>query len=63
MSEASSNMTNQEMYSNKKVSMKTRIQKFGSYLSSMIMPNIGAFIAWGIITALFLALDGCQMKN
>ncbi len=59
MSEASSNTTSQEMHSNAssntKVSMKTRIQKFGSYLSSMIMPNIGAFIAWGIITALFLA--------
>lgn len=41
--------------SNEKTSMKTRIQKFGSYLSSMIMPNIGAFISWGIITALFLA--------
>ena len=40
---------------NTKISMKTRIQKFGSYLSSMIMPNIGAFISWGIITALFLA--------
>src|SRR5699024_9477504 len=30
------------------------IQRFGSYLSGMIMPNIGAFIAWGIITALFI---------
>ncbi|EID87738.1 hypothetical protein CO23_2603 [Staphylococcus aureus subsp. aureus CO-23] len=24
-----------------------RVQAFGSFLSSMIMPNIGAFIAWG----------------
>ena len=30
------------------------IQSFGSALSSMIMPNIGAFIAWGLITALFI---------
>ncbi|GIN85960.1 PTS system mannitol-specific EIICB component [Heyndrickxia sporothermodurans] len=30
------------------------LQKFGSNLSGMIMPNIGAFIAWGIITALFI---------
>ncbi|WP_349420782.1 PTS mannitol transporter subunit IICB [Staphylococcus felis] len=30
------------------------IQSFGSFLSSMIMPNIGAFIAWGLITALFI---------
>ena len=31
-----------------------KIQKFGGFLSSMVMPNIGAFIAWGIITALFI---------
>lgn len=37
-----------------KVDLKTRIQKFGGILSSMIMPNIGAFIAWGLITALFI---------
>lgn len=33
---------------------RTKVQKFGSYLSGMIMPNIGAFIAWGLITALFI---------
>ncbi|MER2169270.1 MAG: PTS mannitol transporter subunit IICBA [Psychrobacillus psychrodurans] len=33
---------------------KTKVQKFGSFLSGMIMPNIGAFIAWGLITALFI---------
>ncbi|TWT25871.1 PTS mannitol transporter subunit IICB [Planomicrobium sp. CPCC 101110] len=33
---------------------RARIQRFGSYLSGMIMPNIGAFIAWGLITALFI---------
>lgn len=37
-----------------KPSMRVRVQKLGTFLSSMIMPNIGAFIAWGIITALFL---------
>lgn len=35
-------------------SMQARIQKFGAFLSAMVMPNIGAFIAWGIITALFI---------
>jgi PTS system mannitol-specific IIC component len=30
------------------------VQKFGSFLSGMVMPNIGAFIAWGLITALFI---------
>lgn len=43
---------NQEMSSN--MSMKDRIQKFGRFLSGMVMPNIGAFIAWGLITALFI---------
>ncbi|NNU90011.1 PTS mannitol transporter subunit IICB [Anoxybacillus sp. CHMUD] len=33
---------------------RVKVQRFGSYLSGMIMPNIGAFIAWGIITALFI---------
>ena len=37
--------------------MKTAIQKLGKSLSAMVMPNIGAFIAWGFITALFIA-DG-----
>lgn len=34
--------------------MKNSIQKFGKFLSAMVMPNIGAFIAWGFITALFI---------
>jgi len=35
-------------------SVKVRVQSFGRFLSNMVMPNIGAFIAWGIITALFI---------
>ena len=35
--------------------MKQKIQSFGRFLSGMVMPNIGAFIAWGLITALFIA--------
>ncbi len=34
--------------------MKNAVQKFGNFLSAMVMPNIGAFIAWGLITALFI---------
>ncbi|MGL4859071.1 MAG: PTS mannitol transporter subunit IICBA [Enterobacteriaceae bacterium] len=34
--------------------IKIRIQNFGRFLSNMVMPNIGAFIAWGLITALFI---------
>jgi len=33
---------------------RARIQRFGGYLSGMVMPNIGAFIAFGFITALFI---------
>ena len=34
--------------------IKVKVQNFGRFLSNMVMPNIGAFIAWGIITALFI---------
>ncbi|MBQ4870404.1 PTS mannitol transporter subunit IICBA [Priestia megaterium] len=33
---------------------KVVVQKFGNFLSSMVMPNIGAFIAWGLISAFFI---------
>ena len=33
---------------------KVGVQSFGRFLSGMVMPNIGAFIAWGLITALFI---------
>lgn len=34
--------------------LKVGVQSFGRFLSGMVMPNIGAFIAWGLITALFI---------
>lgn len=34
--------------------VKVKVQSFGRFLSNMIMPNIGALIAWGLITALFI---------
>src|ERR1700737_4268839 len=34
--------------------MKAKVQRVGGYLPGMVMPNIGAFIAWGLITALFI---------
>ena len=34
--------------------IKVKVQNFGRFLSNMVMPNIGAFIAWGLITALFI---------
>ncbi|NLY46013.1 MAG: PTS mannitol transporter subunit IICBA [Tissierella sp.] len=36
------------------VDLRSKVQSFGAYLSGMVMPNMGAFIAWGIITALFI---------
>lgn len=39
--------------------MKEKVQLFGRFLSGMVMPNIGAFIAWGLITALFIPAGWC----
>ena len=33
--------------------IRSNVQKIGSFISSMIIPNIGAFIAWGFIEAIF----------
>ena len=37
-----------------KSSFQNKVQNFGRFLSGMVMPNIGAFIAWGLITAFFI---------
>jgi mannitol-specific phosphotransferase system IIC component len=34
--------------------VRANIQRVGAHLAGMIMPNIAAFIAWGLITALFI---------
>ena len=31
--------------------MQERVQRFGGNLAAMVIPNIGAFLAWGLITA------------
>ena len=43
--------------------MKEKVQVFGRFLSGMVMPNIGAFIAWGLITALFLSTGWCPNET
>jgi PTS system mannitol-specific IIC component len=43
--------------------MKQAIQKVGRSLSAMVMPNLGAFIAWGLITALFIDTGWIPAKN
>lgn len=37
-----------------KTSIRAKIQAMGGFLTNMVIPNIGAFIAWGILTALFI---------
>ena len=37
---------------------RVQVQKFGTFLSNMVMPNIGAFVAWGLIFNLWLCLVG-----
>ncbi|MBT2732212.1 PTS mannitol transporter subunit IICB [Carnobacterium sp. ISL-102] len=39
---------------NIKASNRAKVQAFGGFLTNMVLPNIGAFIAWGILTALFI---------
>jgi PTS system mannitol-specific IIC component len=34
--------------------VRAGVQRFGGHLAAMVLPNIGAFIAWGLITALFI---------
>ena len=43
--------------------MRDKIQNFGRALSAMVMPNIGAFIAWGLITALFIPTGWCPNEH
>lgn len=43
--------------------MKEKVQVFGRFLSGMVMPNIGVFIAWGLITALFIADGWCPNET
>lgn len=43
--------------------MKEKVQLFGRALSGMVMPNIGAFIAWGLITALFISTGWCPNET
>lgn len=37
-----------------KKNFRAKTQAFGGFLTAMVIPNMGAFIAWGFITALFI---------
>lgn len=43
--------------------MKEKVQTFGRFLSGMVMPNIGAFIAWGLLTAFFIDTGWCPNEK
>lgn len=46
-----------------KKSLRARMQAFGGFLTAMVIPNMGAFIAWGFITALFIDTGWLPNKN
>lgn len=43
-----------QLHSTGPMKFKNTIMRIGRSMSAMVMPNIGAFIAWGLITALFI---------
>ncbi len=43
--------------------MLARLQKFGGFMAGMVIPNIGAFIAWGLITAFFIPTGWIPNEN
>ena len=45
------------------MSVRVKVQKFGSKLSSMVIPNLGAFIAWGLLTAVGIAIDNDMLRS
>jgi len=47
-------MTNYIGSANSHSGWRSQLQKIGGNLAGMVIPNIGAFIAWGLLTALFI---------
>lgn len=58
-------MNSEKVYAttNKGLNVKAGVQKFGGFLAGMVIPNIGAFIAWGIITMLFIPTGWTPNEN
>lgn len=48
------NMSDMVLSLQKSSTTKIKIQKFGRFLAGMVIPNISAFIAFGLITSLFI---------
>jgi mannitol PTS system EIICBA or EIICB component len=38
----------------RRIKMRERMQQLGGFLAGMVIPNIAAILAWGLITALFI---------
>ena len=45
------------------VGLRVHAQRFGTFLSNMVMPNIGAIIAWGLITAFFIPVGWTPIEK
>ncbi|MGL5721337.1 MAG: PTS transporter subunit EIIC [Brevinema sp.] len=45
------------------MSFRTKAQAFGAKLSGMVIPNLGAFIAWGLVTAVGIAIGSDLLKS
>lgn len=43
--------------------MKNGVQRFGKFLSAMIMPNIGALIAFGFLAAFLTEAGGFLTRD
>lgn len=45
------------------MSVKVKVQNFGSKLSGMVIPNLGAFMAWGLLTAVGIAVNNEMLRS
>lgn len=45
------------------MAIRVQVQKFGSKLSGMVIPNLGAFMAWGILTAIGVSTGSAMLKS
>ena len=45
------------------VSLRVKAQRLGGKLSAMVLPNLGAFMGWGILTALGIWLANDTLKG
>lgn len=45
------------------VSWRVKAQRFGGKLSAMVLPNLGAFMGWGLLTALGIWLQNDMLKS